>query len=125
MVKNKDDHHAGGISRRQTRIKTMTTTTEMSEDQTAKLAAKDPLPTWADEADERWNREQFTQREHRRFARILTGEEKLSTVRRLWKEYERQTLDSRRWHAWLQRNNAKYDTHRGCYLVTVATANAA
>ena len=33
MVKNKDDHHAGGISRRQTRIKTMTTTTEMSEDQ--------------------------------------------------------------------------------------------
>lgn len=102
----------------------MTITREMSVQQCADAAKKDPLPELSAD-DLAYHRERFVKDNARRFSLLLTGETTMASIRRLWKYRQHEIRDSYRWDAWLARNNAKYDTHRGCYIVTTPEPAAA
>jgi hypothetical protein len=88
---------------------------ELSETEAAALAAKWPLPAFANQEDEIATAQDFVRSRSRGMACWLLG---LSTanLKREWREYRAQSLDMRRFSAWCAATRTQWDAQRGKYV---------
>ena len=88
---------------------------ELSEAEACALATKYPMPVFDTQEDEIETARDFLRANERGMACIILG---LSTwsIKKRWKEYRRERLNSRRFSAWCLATGTKWDVHRGKFV---------
>jgi hypothetical protein len=89
---------------------------ELTEAEIEARAARDPLPRFTDLADEMYHAEQWTRSNLRAVACHVIGADRHS-IKKQWLQARREILESRRFHNWTARHDARFDGRRGLYLI--------
>jgi hypothetical protein len=89
---------------------------ELTESEIENRIAREPLPKFADQADELYHAEQWAKSNARSIACHVTGSDRTS-IKKQWLRARREILESRRFYNWTARHDARLDTRRGMYLI--------
>lgn len=89
---------------------------ELTDDEIERLAARDPLPDFTDEADEIYHASQHFKGASKFVACVAMGLSS-GTIKREWKRARRHILERRRREAWDARHQARFDQARQKYLI--------
>ena len=89
---------------------------ELTDDEIERLAARDPLPDFTDEADEIYHASQHFKGASKFVACLAMGLSS-GTIKQEWKRARRHILERRRRDAWDARYQARFDQSRQKYLI--------